>query len=1034
MAAARDELGVGCMGTMHGNVVATHSAWPQHCIRVAGLSVEGRGRTLQSRKDKPRFLRFRDGGRCRTIEDNQDEATVGYGKGKGVMAWARWSVGRNRRRLVVGVTAALMGGCVGLASGELGAWGSHAMVLAQTPTAQQQRADDLVQQGQAAFQAERWADAFAAWQAAITLYEQLGDQAAVLAGWQSLGFGYLQIQDYPNAIAAFQTALPLAQTLNDQSALQSGEYWLGASYYYQQDYDNAIAAYQRSLAWAQTLDDAEATLQVLVSLGLAYAQQTDYVNAIPQYEAALDWAEAVGSQPQQMRILSMLGNIQHRLGHYESAIEYHQASLEIAIALKDADWQASTLNNLGLAYYWLNDYAPAIDAYEQSLAVMHQHGIATTNEGWVLFNLGQTYFYVGNRDRFLAYTQQSLDWAYQFNDRALLGSALNSLGNAVLNYGDYEQGRTYFAEALKITQEIGSLNDQANALSGLGLYYSLVQDYPTALDYYQQSLAIHQSIGNRYNEGVALENIGSIYLQLGEYEPAIAAFRQRLDISQTDQELYGEGGSLQFLGLAMLLKGDLPTAETYLRKGIQVLESIRGKLGDRDTLNVSIFENQRNLFNLLQRVLVLQQQPEAALEVAEQGRARAFAERVATRVSETTASPISADPPSLAEIKQIAARQNATLVQYSLVDPVLDQRDDLTAQIYIWVVQPNGTVTLRLGSLDQLEQPLGDLVMESRDAIGARGRGLGLVASAGLRQRSITTSRTQLQQLHHLLIDPIADLLPTDPEARVIIIPHRELFLVPFAALQAADGTYLIERHTLLTAPSIQVLGLTAHLHQATRRHSTDLGNDVLIVGNPTMPRLPNATGHGADLNPLPGAEKEARQIASLLKTTPLIGAQATETAVVDRLPQAGIVHLATHGLLDWGDAQNPDQADFPGAIALAATDTADGLLTTSEILALDLQADLVVLSACDTGRGRITGDGVVGLSRSLIAAGVPSVVVSLWSVPDAPTASLMTAFYHQLQQGKDKAQALRLAMLATQEQYPDPVNWAAFTLIGEGD
>ena len=98
----------------------------------------------------------------------------------------------------------------------------------------------------------------------------------------------------------------------------------------------------------------------------------------------------------------------------------------------------------------------------------------------------------------------------------------------------------------------------------------------------------------------------------------------------------------------------------------------------------------------------------------------------------------------------------------------------------------------------------------------------------------------------------------------------------------------------------------------------------------------------------------------------------------------------------------------------------------------MNLSAELVVLSACDTGRGRITGDGVIGLSRSLISAGVSSVIVSSWSVPDAPTAYLMTKFYRNLQQNPDKAQALRQAMLTTMKQHPDPIDWAAFTLIGE--
>jgi CHAT domain-containing protein len=149
-------------------------------------------------------------------------------------------------------------------------------------------------------------------------------------------------------------------------------------------------------------------------------------------------------------------------------------------------------------------------------------------------------------------------------------------------------------------------------------------------------------------------------------------------------------------------------------------------------------------------------------------------------------------------------------------------------------------------------------------------------------------------------------------------------------------------------------------------------------------------------------------------------------------MPTAKIIHLATHGLLD--DFQG---LGVPGAIALASSGTGkpnDGLLTADEIINLQLNAELVVLSACDTGLGRITGDGVIGLSRSLITAGVPSVIVSLWAVPDGPTEFLMTKFYQNFQQNPNKAKALRQAMLTTMKQYPNPRNWAAFTLIGEAE
>lgn len=181
---------------------------------------------------------------------------------------------------------------------------------------------------------------------------------------------------------------------------------------------------------------------------------------------------------------------------------------------------------------------------------------------------------------------------------------------------------------------------------------------------------------------------------------------------------------------------------------------------------------------------------------------------------------------------------------------------------------------------------------------------------------------------------------------------------------------------------------------------------------------------------PLPGTEKEANKIAPILNTQPLIGKQATKSAVLQKISAAKIIHLATHGLL-YGFGER-----IPGAIALAPDTPGvnEGLLKTTEIINLNLNADLVVLSACDTGGGEITGDGVVGLSRSLLTAGAESVIVSLWAVDDSSTSDLMVEFYSQLQQNPDKAKALRQAMLSTMKKYPHPIHWAAFTLIGNAE
>ncbi len=414
----------------------------------------------------------------------------------------------------------------------------------------------------------------------------------------------------------------------------------------------------------------------------------------------------------------------------------------------------------------------------------------------------------------------------------------------------------------------------------------------------------------------------------------------------------------------------------------------------------------------MQQALVAQQKYDEALAACERGRARALVEVLSHRLTPAegeTPAPIS---PSPQQIREIAAAEQATLVEYSIIYRDLDalkEGEQRPNEIYIWVVSPIGDINFRATDvtpfLSQQQLDVADLVGGTRDALGVPNRDLEYVPVA---HDGITNEEADLMHyVYRLLIQPIADLLPADPNARVIFIPHRELAAIPFPALRDADGKHLIKSHTILTAPSIQSLDYAA---RAARRHAaSNLGRGALVVGNPVMPKVSLKPGEEPiQLPPLPYAEQEAIKVADMLKAEPLIGPSATKANVIGRMPGQRIIHLATHGLLDlvgYG---------MPGAVALTPSGEDDGLLKSEDILNLSLDAELVVLSACNTGQGRMTGDGVIGLARAFVTAGVPSVVVSLWSVADDSTAFLMTRFYEYLQSGCDKAAALHHAMLDT--------------------
>ena len=716
---------------------------------------------------------------------------------------------------------------------------------------------------------------------------------------------------------------------------------------------------------------------------------------------------------------------------YTEAIACYQTNLEFARKSGDRPREQYTLYNLATSYYAIGNYAEALSYHQQGLEVATSEGnLLEQAKAWK--GVGDTYGAIGSFDRAIVAYESGLEIARSMDSVVLEGELLRNLGQVYYARQDYSTARELQQQSLVLAIQAENRTAQANALNALGLTRYKLTDYDAAISLQQQSLTIARELGDRTLEGRALENLGLTYYAREEYDTAIDYHQQSLAIARQNSDRHGEARALNNLGDALDRAGQPEESEETLLAAIETWESLRKNLGDRDLDRVAIFETQETTYSTLQENLVSRDRFDRALEMTERGRSRAFVDLLARRqggqAQESAESEI--QPPNIDEIRAIAREQNSTLVSYSVIQEVVETegvRQLQDKELYIWVVQPSGDVAFRRSSLESVVAERGSLqklVTDSRCFTPRCLRRKGVS-----RNTSDRPLNRDLQQLYQLTIEPIADLLPQNPEERVTLIPHRSMFLIPFPALQDASGQYLIEQQTISTAPSIQVLALTHQQQQrnAQRNLGGNLG-EALVVGNPTMPSVAFSAGATPyPLDPLPGAESEAIAIAEMLGTEALTGDGATEKAIVEGMSRSRIVHLATHGLLE--DFQG---LGLPGAIATAPSDSSDGLLASGEIFDLDLSAELVVLSACHTGQGRISEDGVVGLSRSFMAAGVPSLVVSLWAVPDAPTSDLMVEFYRQLERIPDKAQALRQAMLSTLDQYPSPENWAAFTLMGE--
>ncbi|MBG1266719.1 CHAT domain-containing protein [Nostoc sp. WHI] len=942
-------------------------------------------------------------------------------------------------------------------------------VLAQTPVDRKAEADRLFQQGKKQYQTSQFEVALQSWQQALIIYREIKDRLGEGKSLGNLGLVYFFLGNYTKAIDYQQQRLAIAREIKDRLGEAQSLGNLGLAYQVLGNYPKTIDYLQQSLAIARKIKDRSGEVESLGNLGVVYLSLGDYPKAIDYLQQGLLIAREIKDRQREGNAIGNLGTAYFSFGDYTKAIDYHQQSLAIARQIKDRRGEGQSLGSIGAAYEKLGDYPKAIDYFQQGLVIAraiknrlsegnalgnignvyeklgdypkaidyHQQSLAINREikdrlgeKATLGNLGVVYLRLGDYPKAIDHYQQSLAIAREIKDRLGEGNGLGNLGVVYFRLGDYPKAIDNHQQSLAIAREIKDRLGEGQSLGNLGLAYFRLGDYTKAIDNHQQSLVIAREIKNRLGEGQSLGNLGNAYDALGDYTKAIDNHQQSLAIAREIKDHLGEGESLNNLGLTFYKQGNVTSAESTLLEAINIWESLRGR-ELKDNEKVSIFERQSRTYRTLQKVLIGQNKPDAALEIAERGRARAFVELLTSRLSPDSKVQLPT-PPTIPEIRQIAKQQNTTLVQYSIITDdfkIAGKEQAKDSELYIWVIKPTGEVTFRKADLKPLWQKenttLDNLVITSRNSIGARGtafRGINVVYNP-----NAPKTKNNLKRLHELLINPIADLLPKNSNDRVIFIPQSSLFLVPFAALQDADGKYLIEKHTILTSPSIQVLDLTRKQKQRTGTQPIQ-GKDTLIVGNPIMPFLaPKIGDTPQQLTPLPGAELEANAISKLFKTEPLIGKKATEATVVKRLPQARFIHLATHGIFD-------DIQGLNSGIALTPSGKDDGLLTASEILDLKLNAELVVLSACDTGRGRISGDGVIGLSRSLISAGVPSVLVSLWSVPDTPTALLMTEFYQNLQKNPDKAQALRQAMLTTMKKNPKPVDWAAFTLIGEAE
>ncbi|MFO0606358.1 MAG: CHAT domain-containing tetratricopeptide repeat protein [Polyangiales bacterium] len=601
-----------------------------------------------------------------------------------------------------------------------------------------------------------------------------------------------------------------------------------------------------------------------------------------------------------------------------------------------------------------------------------------------------------------------------------------------------DEATDFFNPASELEEALALLarfapSERRNALLARAWVERLRGDDATAEATLREALPCFVDARDARGHARAAADLGNLLLRAGRREEGVSLLRGAVVEAAAHRVPVTAAYASWSLGRALREAGDADGAVAALEASLTAVESHRARLGT-DPGKVRFLGSvaavlEARVEALLDVAAGAPERLREALDASERVRARALLDMIEGRWRKAPR-PSGAPPPPP------ESRRWTRLVFHAL-----------PSRTAVFVVARDGAVHGHVPSVG--EDAVGSLVAAARAGLGAGRGGRGLT----LRDASPVTfgappptdaGRAALRAIAEALLHPLEPLLT--PGETVVVEPFGALWLLPFAALPCADGVPFGARFPLLHAPSAAVLDeLLAEPAGADTSHLR-----ALLVGNPAFPERLTEGGRTIELAPLPGAEREVDAIAALFPGRCVVrkGAAADRATVEQEMGEFGVVHLATHGLAETREPLRSWVALAPPA----GDDASRGLLDAKRLLESVLgrprplgdgaglerwePVDLVTLSACQTGLGALTDDGVIGLGRAFLAAGARAVLMSLWAVDDEATLALMASFYREYMACGDKAVALHRAAgaLRASAAGDDPARWAPFIVVGAPD
>jgi CHAT domain-containing protein/predicted negative regulator of RcsB-dependent stress response len=898
----------------------------------------------------------------------------------------------------------------------------------------------------------------------------------------ALGIAVLENGDVTRANETLARVHELSLLAHDARADAYDLYLSGAIRYRVGDADGAAGAFHSAIAIWDPLHEKSGVAEATLYLAAIDALMSRIDGALADARNALSLFKSLDDKRGEAHALTILGNIQTRLGRKQEALNMYEQARSLLSGSGDSLNEKTLLFGMARTYSDLGDTDGALNFYSSALdkskKLADTYGVAIAERG-----IGQSYLARGDPQKAMLHLTNALNSFRQVSNVRFEAVVLMDIGSIEEALGNRSKALESFLQTVEKSRLLRDQRIEAIALLGVGHVYETTGEFNQALEYHQQSLKLSGDTGNSFSRLAALYRIAQCFEKLGRFEEALARteasieaieeFRSGVANFELRTSYFASMRQQYELLIDLLMR--LKRANVNVPDEVIALEA--SERSRARTLLDNIGETRVSITKgvdptQLEREASLQTMLDAAVERYTQMRTTnptaPTLQQLSNQVQQLTneyqelqgqirlqspryAALVQPEPLKLNQIQNEILDGNSLLLEYSLGEE----------NTYLWAVTRDEFSSYVLPKRSEIDKK----VRRLRELMAAR-VALPNEKPANFQAR-IKAAEAEYPQaaaeLSRILLGPVAEKLGTK---RLVIVGEGVLQYLPFAALptpqtaESASPVPLVAEHEIVNLPSASTLAVIrreAPLRGTPDRTLAVFADPVFeaqdsrvrrparITGGRNTSAAPvaqalrgsDAVGPRIDFPRLPSTRQEAEAILAMVpedRRLAALGFNATKAAAMNpALKRYRIVHFATHTVLD---DDHPDLSSLVLSLVDEKGNPQSGFLRLRDMYNLNLSAELVVLSACETALGKeVKGEGLMSMVRGFMYSGTPRVLASLWKVDDEATAELMKEFYRQLlESGLAPAAALRQAQITQMQKKSrqSPYYWAGFQLQGE--